>query len=91
MVWVMNNKNYGRGGVHFFIGSVKIAEVQMIKIGLGWKYFLRLMHSTTNPDVPDHYDTFSAALTDLHRLLNKPGPGIVRGIDKTPKEEEDTP
>lgn len=75
-MWVFNSVQRKHDGVHFYIGAVKIAEIQMSKNAKKWKYYLRLMFSSAAYDIKDHYETFSDALKDLHRLLNSPGPEI---------------
>ena len=70
-MWIFNSKQMKGDGVHFFIGQVKIAEIQMNKRALKWRYYLRLMRNDVSYDIPKpHHETFSSALTELHRLLN---------------------
>lgn len=74
MAWVMHSENHGKDGVYFYIGQVKIAEIVYLPNGKKWKYLLRLMHNFVAYDIKNHYETFSDALKDLHRMLNSPPP-----------------
>lgn len=70
-MWVFNSKRIKGDGVHFFIGCVKIAEIQMDKRATKWHYYLRLMRNDVSYDIPKlRHETFASALTELHRLLN---------------------
>lgn len=75
MAWIMNSKKVDNE-VHFFIGQVKIAEIVMDKRATKWHYYLRLMANYVAYDIPKdgRYETFSAALKDLHKRLQSPPP-----------------
>jgi len=71
MSWVFNSKQLSKTEVGFYIGEVKIAEICMDKRALKWHYFLRLMWSDVAYRIPkERFESFSDALTDLHRRLN---------------------
>lgn len=78
-MWVMTSRRH-RGTrespprVDFAIGGVKIAEIVMNQRATRWRFYLRLMLGAEAYDVRDHYESFGAALSDLHRLLSGPAP-----------------
>ena len=75
MTWVFNSKPLSKTEVGFYIGEVKIAEICMDKRATKWHFYLRLMWNHVTYNIPaQRYETFSDALTDLHRRLNAPPP-----------------
>lgn len=71
MGWVFSEKRI-RGGSNgpprtiFYIGAVCIGEILMHSNSGKWLFDLRLIGKE------ETFQTYSAALTELHRLLNSP-------------------
>ena len=96
MSWVMTSKRY-RGvvgsppRVEFMIGNVYIATVTMLQPGGRWAYDLEVnspyAHHAAIPTI-SHHESFSAALTELHKQLNAPPPEGFEIFSKKQHEQE---
>lgn len=72
MAWVFSDKrirgsSYGPPRTLFYIGAICIGEILMHNNSGKWLFDLRLIGKE-----PETFETFSAAQTKLHKLLNSP-------------------
>lgn len=70
MSWVMSTTRDG-GDITVWIGAVKIANLHLMKSTKGFKTYVRFMDNTATDG---EYESVSAALKEIHRLLNNPPP-----------------